>query len=448
MLRHLPLNGRLPARKWALINRSVVGERGIGNFRDHLTVFEHAHLRIGGDPADFHRIQSPLLKDAEDLFFAALLRDQQHALLRLAEHDLVRSHASFALRDAVEFDFDTGAATRAHLAGRAGQPGSAHVLYSNDGAGLHRFQAGFKQQFLEERISNLNIRPLRFRPFAELLARHGGAVDTVASGLGAYINYGIPLARSASVKNLVAADQAESKRVHQGIAGVTGLELHLAAKVRNAETVGVRSDARDHALHNRVILVNFRLRRDSRPRLSSRAQLGICRNGPKPQRVHHRDRPRAHGENVAQNSADARGRSLKRFDKRRMIVRLDFERAGPAVTDINDAGIFPGPLHDQLAARGQALQVNARRLIRTVLAPHHAEDAKFGPRWFASAEQLLDFFEFFRSEAVLPDHLRCNGNRSDRRGGHRESLLSHLHQLFACEFLPGLCGADTLVRCI
>src|SRR5260370_22360933 len=105
-----------------------------------------------------------------------------------------------------------------------------------------------------------------------------------------------------------------------------------------------------------------------------------------------------------------------------MIVRVDFERAGPAVADVNDAGIFPRPLHDQLTARGQTPQVNARRLIRTVLAPHHAEDAKFGPRGLPSAEQLLDFFEFIRREYVLPDHLRLNSN-TDRRGGHRAIFI-------------------------
>jgi hypothetical protein len=30
---------------------------------------------------------------------------------------------------------------------------------------------------------------------------------------------------------------------------------------------------------------------------------------------------------------------------------------------------------------------------------------------------LSDFFEFFGSEAVFPDHLRRN--RTDRRGGHQ-----------------------------
>src|ERR1700674_1012131 len=414
MLWHFPLDRRFPSRERTLIYGRVIGKRGIRNFRNDLGVFEHTHFCIGGDAADCHCIESPLLEDAEDFFFAALLRDQQHALLRLAKHDLVRRHARFALRDAVEFNFDPGTAPRAHLAGRAGQPGSAHVLYSHDRARLHRFEAGFKQQFLEKWVSDLNIGPLRFRSFAELLARHSRSVDTVAPRLGADINYRIPLACRAPIKNLVAADQPESERVHQSIAGVARLELHLTSKVGNAETVAVRSDARDHSLHNRVTLVNLSL-------CSAGALVRVLGslNRPKPQRVHHRHRPRAHGKNVAQNSADASGRSLKWFDKRRMIVRLDFERAGPAVANVNDTGIFPRPLHDQLAARGQTLQVNARRLIRAVLAPHHAEDAEFRPRGLASAEQLLDFFEFFRSEAVLPDHLRRNGSNIDRRGGHQ-----------------------------
>ena len=44
------------------------------------------------------------------------------------------------------------------------------------------------------------------------------------------------------------------------------------------------------------------------------------------QRIHHRDRPRAHGEDVAQNAADAGGRALKRLDEARVIVRFDLER--------------------------------------------------------------------------------------------------------------------------
>ena len=126
------------------------------------------------------------------------------------------------------------------------------------------------------------------------------------------------------------------------------------------------------------------------------------------------------------------GRALKRLNKRRVIMRLDLERTGPAVTDVDDARILARPLHHQLAARRQALQVHTRGLVRAVLAPHHAENTKFGARGFAPAEQVLDFFKFVRREPVLPEHLGC----SDRNGsgGHGgEFLFSHLNRL--CAFL-------------
>ena len=48
-------------------------------------------------------------------------------------------------------------AARAHFAGGASQPGRAHVLNADDRAGLHGFEAGFQQQFFQERIADLDI---------------------------------------------------------------------------------------------------------------------------------------------------------------------------------------------------------------------------------------------------------------------------------------------------
>ena len=110
--------------------------------------------------------------------------------------------------------------------------------------------------------------------------------------------------------------------------------------------------------------------------------------GPKRSEIHHGYWPRAHGKDVAQNSAYAGGCALKRLNEGRMIVRLDLESAGPAIADVDDARIFPGTLHYAAAARGQALQVNARRFIGTMLAPHHAEDPQFGERGLTAAQQL------------------------------------------------------------
>src|SRR5437016_2831311 len=94
---------------------------------------------------------------------------------------------------------------------------------------------------------------------------------------------------------------------------------------------------------------------------------GIPCDWAKSQRVHYRYWPCAHGEDVTQDSADARGRALKRLYERRVIVRFDLKGAGPAVADVDDAGILSRPLQHALAPRGQALQVHARRFVGAVL---------------------------------------------------------------------------------
>ena len=159
-------------------------------------------------------------------------------------------------------------------------------------------------------------------------------------------------------------------------------------------------------------------------RRSLSADDAAARDRPKAQRIHHRDRPRAHGENVAQNSADAGGRALKRLDERRMIVRFDLESAGPAVADVDDAGVLARALQHALAARGQALQMHARRFVGAVLAPHHAEDAEFGEGGLASAEKLLDLFVLVGRKAVLPEDLRRKGR--GQRGGHGKSFYCRI----------------------
>src|SRR5262245_25330559 len=58
------------------------------------------------------------------------------------------------------------------------------------------------------------------------------------------------------------------------------------------------------------------------------------------QRVHRTDRPSAHGENVANDSADSGGRALEWFDGAWMVVRFDLEGDCQAVTNINDTGVF------------------------------------------------------------------------------------------------------------
>ena len=86
------------------------------------------------------------------------------------------------------------------------------------------------------------------------------------------------------------------------------------------------------------------------------------------QRVEVGDRPRAHGEHVAQDAADAGGRALIRLDEARVVVALHLEDGGEPVADIDHAGILarpvdhPGRLGRQLLAarRGRICRSNAR----------------------------------------------------------------------------------------
>src|SRR5688572_1302219 len=113
-------------------------------------------------------------------------------------------------------------------------------------------------------------------------------------------------------------------------------------------------------------------------------------NGPEPQRVDRGNRPRAHRKNVTNNAAHACGRALKGFNSARMVVRLDLERDGQAVADIDDPRVFlAGPNENLGRPRRECFQERAGILVGTMLAPHYRENAKFGIGRFA-AENFFD----------------------------------------------------------
>src|SRR5260370_1095519 len=93
----------------------------------------------------------------------------------------------------------------------------------------------------------------------------------------------------------------------------------------------------------------------------------------------------------------------------RMLMRFDLESGAEAGADINDAGVFARSLHDQLAARGQTLQVDLARFVGAVFAPHHAEDAQFGNVRIA-AEDLLNARVLVARHAVLGGDFRSDSN--------------------------------------
>ena len=368
-----------------LVHRRLVGQRAVRNLGDHDAALLDAKHAVARHLADVRRVQVPFVENPLDLRLAPLLDDQQHALLRFGQHDFVRRHAGLALRHERDVDLDAGAAARSHLGGRAGQPRRAHVLDADERVGLHHFEARLEQQLLHERIADLHRRPLLRRLVVELRRRHRRAVNAVASGLGADVIHAVADAGRDTFDDVRGLGDAEAEDVDQRVARVRRVERNLAADRRNADAVAVAGDAGDHAFEQ--------------PRRARRVEVAES------QRVEQRDRPRAHGEDVADDAADAGRRALIRLDERGVIVRLDLEDRGEPLADIDGARILAGPLQHLRPLGRQRLQVHARALVAAVLRPHHGKDAELGQVRLA-AEELHDAIVFVALQPVPFEKLR------------------------------------------
>ena len=112
-----------------------------------------------------------------------------------------------------------------------------------------------------------------------------------------------------------------AERVDQRIPRVARVEVELAADVGQAQAVPVEGDAADHA---------------------GQHPAGVGGVGrAEPERVHHRDRARAHRQDVADDAADAGGRALVGLHVGRVVVRFDLEGDRVALADVHHPGVVP-----------------------------------------------------------------------------------------------------------
>ena len=99
-------------------------------------------------------------------------------------------------------------------------------------------------------------------------------------------------------------------------------------------------------------------------------------NGSEAKLIHDRDWTCAHGQDVADDSADAGRSTLKWLDVARVVVALDLEGNRPALANVNNSGVFTHANHQVLLHLvgdflTELTKVNLRRLVRAVLRPHH-----------------------------------------------------------------------------
>src|SRR5580692_10956727 len=78
---------------------------------------------------------------------------------------------------------------------------------------------------------------------------------------------------------------------------------------------------------------------------------------------------RAHGEDVAQDAADAGGRPLVGLDEARVVVALHLEDGHEAVADVDHAGVLARALQHVRSAGRELLEIDLRRLVGAVLGP-------------------------------------------------------------------------------
>ena len=208
-------------------------------FHDHLARIRH--------PANLGGGQIPFVKNTPHLFLAALLHDDEHALLRLAQQNLVGRHARAALRHLGQVNLNAGAAPRGGFAGGTSEAGGAHVLNTRHGSGGQQLEAGFHAKLFHEGIAHLHGAALLFGRFlGEILRGKGRAREAVAAGGRAHVIHGIAHAGSRPTRNLIMAQHPHRKGVDQRIALVAFVKIHFARHRRNTEAISVMRNAADH----------------------------------------------------------------------------------------------------------------------------------------------------------------------------------------------------------
>ena len=382
----------------AEIERAVIGKRAGGNFDHDILTVADTHHAVVRDGADLRVGKVPLLEDPLHDILLTLLDDHEHALLRLAEENLIGGLALRALRHKLDVDLDTGAATTGSLAGGAGESGRAHVLDTGDRVGGEEFETGLEQELLAERITHLDGGTVGLRFLGQLARGESGTGKSVAPGLGADVEDGIPHTLGGAAGDLLVAEDAEAEGVHQRVAAVALVEVDLAGDGGKTDAVAIVGDAGDHAREEAAVGPGL---------------LRVPLDGAEAEGIHEEDRTRSHGEDVADDAADTGGRPLEGLDRAWVVMTLDLEGHGPAVADVDDACILLARLDQNTRAGGRELaELGTGILVGAVLAPHDGEDAEFLEARLAT-EDRKDLLVLFRGESVLGDEFG-----SDRGIGH------------------------------
>ena len=213
---------------------------------------------------------------------------------------------------------------------------------------------------------------------------HGRAMDAVAAGLRAEIDDFIADPARLGVENLIGLGDAHRHGVDENIAVIARVEIRRAADGRHPKTIAIGADPGDDPRDKMA-----------RARMIRRAET---------QQVEAGDRPRAHGEHIAQDAANAGRGPLKRLDVGGVVVALHLEDAGVPIADVDDTGVFARPLNDPGRLGRQFAQMFARGFVGAMLVPHGRENAELG-KGRRPADEGEDALIFVRLQAMRGDEI-------------------------------------------
>ena len=129
----------------------------------------------------------------------------------------------------------------------------------------------------------------------------------------------------------------------------------------------------------------------------------------KAERIEGRDRSGSHGEHVAQNAANPSRGAMIGFDKRGMVVALDFEHNRQPVSDIDDPRVFSRSLENLRPSRRKLTEEAPRAFVATMLGPHHGENAEFLESR-RPVQHVQNTLIFLSGKSVVRGDLRGDGD--------------------------------------
>ena len=273
---------------------------------------------------------------------------------------------------------------------------------AGDGIGGEEFEAGFEEEFFFEGIADLDGGAIFFAFFGEFSGGKGGTCEAVAARFCADIKHWVADSFGGSSGDLFVAEDAEIEDIDEGISFVALVEVDLAADGGDADTISVVSDSCDDTCEEAAIGFDvFAFAGDGAEAQGVEGENGAC----------------AHGKDIANDATDACGGPLEGFDGAGMIVAFHFESDRPAVTDIDDPGVFFARFdEDGGAGGGEFFQLTLGVFIGAMLAPHHGENAEFGEVGIAT-EDGLDAGKFVGCEAMFGNQFGCKSGLGHKTEG-------------------------------